>query len=171
MKAAEAPLSGLFADDDLLLAIPIVGDAWEMAEREVSAELAATTDLRLSDLLALDRIHRAGKTGIRTNTLARALRIPSNRLTYQLAGLEKRKYIARSPHPDDGRGVVLSLTKAGRDAHRKALAAYRRITRDDLMGVGDGADGARLLAAAAILSGRVHDAEVARLAAMDGWVR
>lgn len=72
MKAAEAPLSGLFADDDLLLAIPIVGDAWEMAEREVSAELAATTDLRLSDLLALDRIHRAGKTGIRTNTLARA---------------------------------------------------------------------------------------------------
>lgn len=67
--------------------------------------------------------------------------------------------------------MVLSLTKAGRDAHRKALAAYRRITRDDLMGVGDGADGARLLAAAAILSGRVHDAEVARLAAMDGWVR
>lgn len=151
--APDRPLSGLFADDPEMLAVPIIGEAWEAAERAISSQLEAENDLRLSDLLALDRIQRAGRGGIRTNTLARALRIPSNRLTYQLAGLEKRHYIARAPHPDDGRGVVLTLTKDGRDAHRKALAAYRRITRDGLSGLDSGQDGRRLMAAAAILAG------------------
>lgn len=171
MTTHDAPLTGLFADDDEMLAIPIVGDAWEMAERAVSAQLAQAHGLRLSDLLALDRIQRAGRDGIRTNALARALSIPSNRLTYQLAGLEKRDFISRAPHPDDGRGIVLTLTQAGRDMHRKALATYRRITRGGLGGVGDGADGARIMAAAAILAGRVPDAEVVRIAAMDGRAR
>lgn len=171
MTTHDSPLAGLFADDDELLAIPIVGDAWEAAEREVSGQLAQACGVRLSDLLALDRIQRAGRAGIRTNALARALRIPSNRLTYQLAGLEKRKFISRAPHPDDGRGIVLTLTQAGREMHRKALATYRRITRGGLGGVGDGADGARLMAAAAILAGRVPDADVARIAAPNGRAR
>lgn len=149
----DRPLSGLFAEDPEMLAIPIIGEAWEAAERAISSQLEGENDMRLSDLLALDRIHRAGRGGIRTNTLARALRIPSNRLTYQLAGLQKKAYIERSPHPEDGRGVVLRLTKEGKDAHKKALATYRRITRDGLSGLGSSRDGRRLMAAAAILSG------------------
>ncbi len=171
MNASDAPLAGLFGDDHRMLAVPIVGDAWESAEREVSARLSRTHDLRLSDLLALDRIQRAGRQGIRTNSLARALRIPSNRLTYQLSGLQKRSLIERAPHPEDGRGIVLTLTESGRDAHRKALTTYRRMTRGGLDGMADGVEGARLLAAAAILSGRVPDAEVARLAAAPGRLR
>ena len=151
--APDVPLKGLFADDTDMLAIPRIGDAWESSERAVSAALEADTGLRLSDLLALDRIHRAGKEGIRTNALARALRIPSNRLTYQLAGLQKRRYIARSSHPEDGRGVVLRLTKAGREAHKRALASYRRITRNGLRGLDSGLDPDRLIGAAAVLSG------------------
>lgn len=151
--APDRPLNGLFADDPHMIAVPLIGEAWQAAERAISAQLEAGHEMRLSDLMALDRIHRAGRGGIRTNTLARALRIPSNRLTYQLAGLEKRDYIDRSPHPEDGRGVVLTLTKAGRDAHRRALATYRRITRDGLTEIDPGLDGRRLLAAAAILAG------------------
>lgn len=151
--APDRPLSGLFADDPEMLAVPIIGEAWEAAERAISAQLEAEHEMRLSDLLALDRIQRAGRGGIRTNTLARALRIPSNRLTYQLAGLGKRGYIGRAPHPEDGRGVVLTLTAEGRDAHRKAIATYRRIARDGLAGLGPGLDGRRLMAAAAILAG------------------
>lgn len=161
-EAPDRPLSGLFADDPEMLAVPIIGEAWEAAERAISSQLESENDMRLSDLLALDRIQRAGRGGIRTNTLARALRIPSNRLTYQLAGLEKRHYIERSPHPEDGRGVVLRLTKDGRDAHRKALATYRRITRDGLSGIDSGQEGRRLMAAAAILSGDKVPAAKAR---------
>ena len=150
---AEPPLRGLFADDAEMLAVPRIGDAWESAERAISAEIEDETGLRLSDLVALDRIQRAGKDGIRTNALARALRIPSNRLTYQLAGLQKRRYITRSAHPEDGRGVVLRLTKAGAAAHKRALAAYRRITRDGLRGLDSGLDPERLMAAAAVLAG------------------
>ncbi len=164
VDAPERPLSGLFADDPEMLAIPVIGDAWEAAERAVSARLEATCDLRLSDLLALDRIHRAGRGGIRTNPLARALRIPSNRLTYQIGGLEKRGLVERSPHPDDGRGVVLRLTRPGRDLHRRALAAYGQMTRDGLAGLDPGRDGGRLLAAAAILAGTAPvPSDVARL--------
>ena len=162
--APDVPLKGLFADDTEMLAIPRIGDAWESAERAVSVALEADTGLRLSDLLALDRIHRAGKDGIRTNTLARALRIPSNRLTYQLAGLQKRRYISRSSHPEDGRGVVLRLTKAGAEAHKRALAAYRRITRNGLQGLDSGLDPGRLMGAAAVLSGDAPSpADVQRL--------
>jgi DNA-binding MarR family transcriptional regulator len=171
VSAPEPPLSGLFGDDELMLAVPVVGDAWEAAEREVSARLSRVHDLRLSDLLALDRIQRAGRGGIRTNALARALRIPSNRLTYQLAGLQKRRLIHRAPDPEDGRGIVLTLTPAGREAHRKALATYRRMTHGGLDGMADGVEGTRLLAAAAILSGRVPDADVARLASGDARTR
>jgi len=72
VKAAGIPLPGLYADDDHLLAIPVVGDAWEAAEREVSAERLAAPGTRLFDLLALDRTHRAGQAGIRTITPDRA---------------------------------------------------------------------------------------------------
>ena len=167
--STDVPLKGLFADDTEMLAIPRIGDAWESAERAVSAELESETGLRLSDLLALDRIHRAGKDGIRTNTLARALRIPSNRLTYQLAGLQKRRYITRSSHPEDGRGVVLRLTKSGRDAHKRALTAYRRLTRNGLRGIDSGLDPDRLIAAAAVLAGDgPSPADVQRLLAALG---
>lgn len=152
--AGDQPLSGVFGDDIEMLAIPRLGDAWEVGERAVSAMLEAGHGIRLSDLMALDCIHRAGKDGIRTNTLARSLRIPSNRLTYQLAGLERRKYIGRSPHPEDGRGVVLRLTAAGREAHKQALASYRKATRRALAGLASAdVDGDRFLAAAAILAG------------------
>ena len=167
--STDVPLKGLFADDTEMLAIPRIGDAWESAERAVSAELEAETGLRLSDLLALDRIQRAGKDGIRTNTLARALRIPSNRLTYQLAGLQKRRYITRGAHPDDGRGVVLRLTKSGQGAHKRALAVYRRITRNGLSGLDSGLDADRLIGAAAVLSGDgPSPADVQRLLAALG---
>lgn len=151
--APDEPLSGLFADDPEMLAVPRIGDAWETAERALSAGIEAESGLRLSDLMALDRIQRAGREGIRTNALARALRIPSNRLTYQLAGLQKRRYITRSAHPEDGRGVVLRLTKSGTDAHTRALAAYRRLTRDGLSRLDSGLDPERLMAAAAVLAG------------------
>jgi len=153
MQGSEEPLDGLFGGDAELLAIPRLGEAWETAERSVSARLSADCGLRLSDLLALDRIQRGGRGGIRTNALARALRIPSNRLTYQLSGLEKRGYIDREPHPDDGRGVILRLTRSGRDAHKRALAAYRRITRGGLASLDSGQDGPRIMAAAAVLAG------------------
>ena len=147
------PLDGLFSGDIELLAIPRLGEAWEAAERAVSSVLEAEHALRLSDLLALDRIQRSGRHGIRTNALARALGIPSNRLTYQLAGLQQCALIERSPHPEDGRGVVLRLTKDGRNTHRRVLTTYRRITRDRLAGIDAGRDGVRLMAAAAIVSG------------------
>ena len=152
-QPSDTPLDGLFAGDPSLLAIPRLGEAWETAERAVSTRLSAACGVRLSDLLALDRIQRGGREGVRTNSLARALRIPSNRLTYQLAGLEKRGYIEREPHPEDGRGVVLRLTRTGREAHKRALAAYKRIAGDGLASLDSGQDGARIMAAAAVLCG------------------
>lgn len=150
-RNGDTPLAGLFGDDELLLAIPRLGESFENTERLASASLMAAHDLRLSDLLALDRIARAGADGIRTNALARALGIPSNRLTYQLAGLEQREFIARSPHPRDGRGVVLRLTAAGKAMHKKALASYRGFCANSLAGLAPEVDGRRILAAAAIL--------------------
>jgi hypothetical protein len=93
-------LDGLFGGDIEMLAIPRLGEAWEAAERAVSSVLEAEHGLRLSDLLPLDRIQRSGKHGIRTKALAHTLGIPSNRLTYQLAGLQQRprRVVGRGGH-------------------------------------------------------------------------
>lgn len=63
--------------------------------------------------------HQLSPTEIST-----VLQLSSGAMTYQLSRLEKAGLLARTPDKDDRRGIVVSLTPAGRRLIDRALPAY-----------------------------------------------
>jgi DNA-binding MarR family transcriptional regulator len=83
--------------------------------------VADVTIAQISALLSLDS---AG--ALTPRELAEAERVQPPTMTRIMARLEERQLIQRSPHPTDGRQVILSPSPAG----RKLLDEYRR-ARDE----------------------------------------
>ncbi|GAA1827473.1 MarR family transcriptional regulator [Luedemannella flava] len=83
--------------------------------------LGETTVAQLSALLSLDA---AG--AMTPRELAETERVQPPTMTRIVAKLEERGFVQRTPHPTDGRQVVLAPSQAGRDM----LAEYRR-ARDE----------------------------------------
>ncbi len=131
----------LFGGDPVLCRLSNALAHVEEQEREVSRAIAKDHGIRFRDLAALDLIARSEPQGIRTNTLARELELSTSRLAHQVASLERRKLITRAQHGTDGRGVVITLTPAGRKLHAAAIPAYREIAAR-VLPVGPDAGGA-----------------------------
>jgi DNA-binding MarR family transcriptional regulator len=70
--------------------------------------------LTFSELLALSRLERAGSAT--TSDLARGEQITPQAMGSTLAALEERGLVERHADPSDGRRVLMSMTKAGKQA-------------------------------------------------------
>jgi len=71
-------------------------------------------------------LHRVGSEGPTTiAALARAELVRPQSMRATVAVLEERGILERSPHPTDGRQVVLALTGAGRETLRELRRAKR----------------------------------------------
>jgi len=81
-------------------------------------------DLTISQLSALTSLELSGALSPRE--LAEAERIQPPTLTKIVAKLEDRGLVQRTPHPTDGRQVILSATEAGR-----AVVAENRRAHDE----------------------------------------
>lgn len=81
-------------------------------------------DLTIAQYSALQSLDGAG--AMTPRELADAERVQPPTMTRIVARLEERDLIQRTPHPTDGRQVILALSPTGRDL----LAAYRR-SRDE----------------------------------------
>ena len=93
-----------------------------LAVIEVFLQRMAIYDLRPVDFSVLSLI--AHNPGITSRQLCSTLGILPPNLVAMINTLEKRKLIARRPHPTDGRAMGLHLTEGGvtlmRDAQRTA---------------------------------------------------
>ena len=93
-----------------------------LAMIEVFLQRMALYDLRPVDFSVLSLI--AHNPGITSRQLCSTLGILPPNLVAMINALEKRKVIARRPHPSDGRAMGLHLTEGGvrlmRDAERAA---------------------------------------------------
>ena len=85
-------------------------------------QLPAPGELSLPERAALGRLHRSGPTT--AAELARAEQITAQAMGTTVGGLEERGLVERRPDPHDGRRVVLSVTKAGRE-----VLQHKRDTR------------------------------------------
>lgn len=132
----------LFGGDAALCRLPHALAHIEEQERDVSRAIAKEHGIRFRDLAALDLIARSEPKGIRTNMLARELDLSTSRLAHQVASLERRRLIARAQHASDGRGVVITLTPAGRKLHGEAIATYRAVASSVLPAAPSGAPAA-----------------------------
>ena len=71
--------------------------------------------------------------------LARWMSAPPTTVSSYVKRFEQRGHIVKTPHPDDGRSYRLSLTPAGRRAHRRAGASFLPVLDTISVRIGDAA--------------------------------
>jgi len=86
--------------------------------------LQTPDDISLSQASVITRLDVPG--GLTNAELARAEGVKPQSMSSIVADLEAEGYIQRSPHPADGRRIVLSLTEAGRQVRQSRLAAKQQ---------------------------------------------
>ena len=77
-------------------------------------------DISVTQCYALEALLRRGPSGL--NELAAELYLDKSTASRVVATLERKRYVSRAPHPEDGRAIVLSVTAAGRRLHDRIRA-------------------------------------------------
>jgi len=102
-------------------------------------------DISVTQCYALEALRRRGPSGL--GELAGELYLDKSTASRVVGALERKGYVRRSPHPDDGRAVVLTVTPAGRRLHDRIrsdlVSETERLVEDFEPGVREAA--ARLL--------------------------
>ncbi len=105
--------------------------AGDLLQRAVSSQLAehGLTPLQFSVLATL--LESDG--GARMSDIAETLVVSRSGLTYQITQLEKAGLVARSSSASDNRGVVASLTPAGRDVILATFPGHVALVREKFL--------------------------------------
>jgi MarR family transcriptional regulator, 2-MHQ and catechol-resistance regulon repressor len=72
-------------------------------------------DVSVTQCYAIEALLRRGPSTL--NDLAAQLYLDKSTASRVVAALERKRYVTRAPHPQDGRAVVLTVTPAGRRLH------------------------------------------------------
>lgn len=89
-------------------------------------------------MLAVLRSHGAPRYELAPSALARATYLSSGGVANLLKGLEGAGLVTRRPDPDDGRGVLVRLTEAGRHRIDVAVADVAAAERDLVRSLDEG---------------------------------
>ena len=74
-------------------------------------------DISVSQCYGLDALARRGPMTL--NDLAAHLYLDKSTASRVVDALERKAYVTRAPHPQDGRALLLAVTPAGRDLHER----------------------------------------------------
>jgi len=96
----------------------------------LSRALEADHGLLLTWYEILDALHDTEDGSLRFNELAEKVMSHPSSLSRQVDKLEDLRYVARERATlDDGRGLLVVLTREGRDVWKRASTSYYRIVR------------------------------------------
>jgi DNA-binding MarR family transcriptional regulator len=104
-------------------------------------ETLAEFGLTRSSFQVLVALLRAGDNRLTQSELSRAVRRTSGTISLRLARLEKAGLVTREPDPEDGRGVIVTLTDEGRRRVEAALPAYAEACERVAVGLDEGEAG------------------------------
>ncbi|WP_301122667.1 MarR family winged helix-turn-helix transcriptional regulator [Mycolicibacterium fortuitum] len=90
--------------------------------------------LTLNDVRLLDILDKSPTGSARMGDLAERLMSLPSRVTRQIRRLEVQSLVTRCASPDDGRGVVATITEEGRAAVREAMVTYGQGVRSHFLG-------------------------------------
>jgi DNA-binding MarR family transcriptional regulator len=102
--------------------------------------------LTLNDVRLLDILDKSANSSARMGDLAEGLVSLPSRVTRQMRRLESQGLVRRFASPDDGRGVLASITEDGRAALGQAMVTYgqgirthflRQLTRPQMTALGE----------------------------------
>jgi len=121
----------------------------------LDADLQTAFDLSLTEYEIMVRLSERPQRSMRMAQLADALAHSRSRVTHTVARMEKARLVDRAISPDDGRGILCTLTDRGYDLLVEAAPVHVRGVRDCLVDVASREDFAAL--------GRVMNAVADRL--------
>jgi DNA-binding MarR family transcriptional regulator len=99
----------------------------------------AEHDLETWEFDVLAALRRSGEPYLLSpGQLAAETMVTSGTMTNRIDRLQARRLVLRAPDPDDGRGVLVTLTDAGRSAVDSALATLLQREHSLLSGLDDG---------------------------------
>jgi len=121
----------------------------------LDADLQRAYDLSLTEYEILVRLSEREGRQMRMAQLADAMAHSRSRVTHTVARMQKAGLVARSTSPEDGRGIVCTLTDRGHDLLVEAAPLHVQGVRDYLVDLASTDDFAAL--------GRVMNAVTDRL--------
>ena len=89
--------------------------AHALVTEQLSAALTSTCGLSINEFQILLRVDRAPDPGVRLGELCPAVRLTQPSLSRAVARLERHGWLRRAGAPGDGRGVMVTITAAGRE--------------------------------------------------------
>src|SRR3954453_17182332 len=129
-----APYDALDLDDAQLRAYFALMDCAALLRNRVEQQLRTAADLTYVQFKVLARLGLDSQTGsLRMTELADEGVYSRSGLTYQAGQMESAGLVEPRPSPDDDRGVVLSITEAGRARLADALPGHVDELRDLLL--------------------------------------
>jgi DNA-binding MarR family transcriptional regulator len=100
-----------------------------LVSERLAAALEADSGLTITEFEVLLRLGAAGPAGMRPGALCPAIRLTQPSVSRAVARLERQGRVCRAGAPGDGRGVLVSLTPAGRAVLAQASAVHDRTIR------------------------------------------
>jgi DNA-binding MarR family transcriptional regulator len=100
----------------------------------LNRSLVDTHHLTLNDVRLLDILDKSATGSARMGDLAEGLMSLPSRVTRQIRRLELQGLVRRGASPDDGRGVLASITDDGTTAVRQAMTTYGDGVRAHFLG-------------------------------------
>ena len=91
---------------------------------ELSAALTRTCGLSINEFQILLRVDRTPDPGVRLGELCSAVRLTQPSLSRAVARLERHGWLRRAGAPGDGRGVMITMTAAGREVLARGSAVH-----------------------------------------------
>ncbi|MFF1530208.1 MarR family winged helix-turn-helix transcriptional regulator [Cellulomonas sp. NPDC058312] len=109
-------------------------DASALLQQAAERHLRAAGDLTYVQFRILVRLDATDRPALRMSELADGVLLSRSGLTYQVTALERRGLCTRAASPDDDRGVVATITDAGRALVDRLLPAHVEATRAAMLG-------------------------------------
>ena len=106
--------------------------AHALVTEQLSTALTRACGLSINEFQILLRVDRAAGPGVRLGELCPAVRLTQPSLSRAVTRLERHGWLRRSGAPGDGRGVMVTLTAAGREVLAQGSAVHTQ-TVSELM--------------------------------------
>ena len=107
--------------------------AHALVTEQLSVALTRTCGLSINEFQILLRADRVPGQGVRLGELCSAVRLTQPSLSRAVARLERHGWLRRAGAPGDGRGVMVTLTRAGREVLRRGGTVHAQTIRDVLL--------------------------------------
>jgi DNA-binding MarR family transcriptional regulator len=85
-------------------------------------------DVSVTQCYALEAL--VAEAGMTMNSLAAHLYLDKSTTSRVVDALERKRYVKRSSHPDDGRSILLEATSEGRALHNRIVAGILKEERE-----------------------------------------